>query len=160
MGLGLVFVSSEHKEAVMSIILVTLLVHNFPRSWLNQCHSTWWVLLFVLLLNSNTWNLMLFISRLKKFPPKTRLLTEDEYIDQGRIETVKALEELRRFSKSPDCNAWKTMSRLKDPLRFFYSCSYCAFSCSLEARWMIDLPKTFAFCRVLVSYAFLHGFWR
>lgn len=45
------------------------------------------------------------------------MLTEDEYVEQTRIETERGLKELREFSKSPNCNAWKTISRLKDPLR-------------------------------------------
>lgn len=47
-----------------------------------------------------------------------RLLSEDEYFDQGRIETKNALESLRQFSRSPNCDAWKTIRRLKDPMRY------------------------------------------
>jgi len=42
-------------------------------------------------------------------------LTEEEYISQGVEETRKALEELRRYCRSPECNAWKTVSRLSSP---------------------------------------------
>lgn len=51
------------------------------------------------------------------FPPKHKLLTEEEYIMQGSEETQKALEQLREYCKSPDCNAWKTISRVKTPQR-------------------------------------------
>jgi len=51
------------------------------------------------------------------FPPKTKLLTEEEFILQGSVETRKALEQLREYCKSPDCNAWKTISRVKTPQR-------------------------------------------
>ncbi|CAD5119440.1 DgyrCDS8050 [Dimorphilus gyrociliatus] len=49
---------------------------------------------------------------------KIRLLTNEEYREQGRIETEKALAELRKYCQSPDCNAWKTVSRLESPARF------------------------------------------
>ncbi|KAH9514364.1 Nuclear envelope integral membrane protein 1 [Bulinus truncatus] len=52
------------------------------------------------------------------FRPKTKLLTEDEYITEGEIETTKALKELQEYCRSPNCDAWKTLSRLKSPNRF------------------------------------------
>ena len=33
------------------------------------------------------------------FPPKTKLLTEEEFIMQGSVETRKALEQLREYCK-------------------------------------------------------------
>lgn len=59
------------------------------------------------------------------FRPKVKLLTRKEYIDQGRVETKKALEELRGYCSSPECKPWKTVLKLKNPTRlltlFFYS---------------------------------------
>nr|XP_010989282.2 nuclear envelope integral membrane protein 1 [Camelus dromedarius] len=52
----------------------------------------------------------------KTVPP--RLLTEEEYRIQGEVETRKALEELREYCNSPDCSAWKTISRIQSPKRF------------------------------------------
>jgi len=52
------------------------------------------------------------------FPLKRRLLTEEEFINQGAVETEKALEELRSFCNSPGSKPWKIVSRLKDPRRF------------------------------------------
>ena len=46
----------------------------------------------------------------KTVPP--RLLTEEEYRLQGEVETRKALEQLREYCNSPDCSAWKTVSRI------------------------------------------------
>lgn len=51
------------------------------------------------------------------FPPKHKLLTEEEFILQGSEETRKALEQLREYCKSPNCNAWKTISRVRTPQR-------------------------------------------
>lgn len=45
-------------------------------------------------------------------------LTNDEYYEQGARETAKALEELRQFCSSPQCNQWKTALKIKDVKRF------------------------------------------
>nr|XP_018903493.1 PREDICTED: nuclear envelope integral membrane protein 1-like isoform X2 [Bemisia tabaci] len=97
-GLILVFLSSYFQEATLSIDLFLLAFHNFPPSWSAK---------------------MRLNVRQRFFPPKpARLLTEDEYHEQGSIETVKALDHLRAHCSSPDCNQWRTILKLKDPLRF------------------------------------------
>jgi len=55
---------------------------------------------------------------LPKSKPKLRLLSEDEYIQQALIETPKALEELRKFCQSPNCDSWKVVNKLRDPKKF------------------------------------------
>ncbi|KAL1483465.1 hypothetical protein MTO96_033174, partial [Rhipicephalus appendiculatus] len=52
------------------------------------------------------------------FRPKVKLLTEEEYILQGDVETRKALNSLREFCGSPNCKTWQVVTRLKDPVRF------------------------------------------
>ncbi|XP_011206430.2 nuclear envelope integral membrane protein 1a [Bactrocera dorsalis] len=52
------------------------------------------------------------------FPPKRRLLTNEEFYEEGIRETSKALNELRAYASSPDCKQWKIISKLSDPLRF------------------------------------------
>jgi len=49
---------------------------------------------------------------------KIHLLSEEEYLNQSRIETRKALENLRDFCQSPKCDSWKITSRLESPSRF------------------------------------------
>ena len=49
------------------------------------------------------------------FPHKIKLLSQEEYEQQGIQETQRALEELRRTCKSNDFNAWETVQRLKHP---------------------------------------------
>ena len=123
-GLVLMFVSSEYKEAITGIILVVLCLHSFPRSWTGYISTIWYVLSIedeyfysrVILLYLHFFNTLIGCRR-QRFPPKVRPLTEDEYLDQGRLETKKALDELRDYCKSPQCNAWKTMGRLKEPMR-------------------------------------------
>ena len=63
-------------------------------------------------------NLISFVIRRRRFPTKRKLLTDDEYWRQGQEETRKALAELRQHVRSPDCNAWKTISRLNSPHRY------------------------------------------
>lgn len=61
---------------------------------------------------------MVDICRLRRFPAKRKLLTNEEFYDQGVRETTKALEELKHFCSSPDSKPWKLMTRLKDPQRY------------------------------------------
>ncbi len=46
-----------------------------------------------------------------------KLLTKKEFERQADLETKKALEELTKYCRSPGCNAWKTVCKLKDPIR-------------------------------------------
>ena len=56
--------------------------------------------------------------RLQAYFLAPRLITMEEYEKEGKIETAKALRELREYCESPKCNAWKTVSRLKSPKRY------------------------------------------
>lgn len=95
-ALIIIFFSSEIREVTSSVIVVVLASYNFPRKWLARLR-TWWR---------------------KRFPPKVVLLTEDEYIRQANEETRRALATLRKYCTSPNCDAWKVMTKLKDPVRF------------------------------------------
>ncbi|XP_061413048.1 LOW QUALITY PROTEIN: nuclear envelope integral membrane protein 1a-like [Lethenteron reissneri] len=53
-----------------------------------------------------------------KQPPEVRLLTEEEYQQQGEVETQRALESLRELCRSPDFHAWKAVTQLNSPRRF------------------------------------------
>lgn len=91
-----IFFSSEIQEASMSVVVVILTSYIFPRKWVARIR-TWWK---------------------KRHPPKMVMLTEEEYIRQANEKTQEELMMLRKFCSSPDCNAWKVMMRLKDPMRF------------------------------------------
>lgn len=92
-ALILVWLSTDLKEAAAVIALLLLTVYYTPK-----CSMGSW--------------------KLFRGSKKRRLLTMDEFERQGEIETTKALEELKRFCSSPECNQWKTISRLKNPGRF------------------------------------------
>ncbi|XP_061464198.1 nuclear envelope integral membrane protein 2 isoform X6 [Rhineura floridana] len=47
-----------------------------------------------------------------------RYLTEDEYREQSETETVKALEELRTFCRSPNFPSWIAVVKLQSPQKF------------------------------------------
>ncbi|KAF2896117.1 hypothetical protein ILUMI_10059 [Ignelater luminosus] len=95
-GLFFVFYSSHFQEASMALVILILLVYNFPKKWVSQSKTYW----------------------RRKFPPKVCLLSNTEYYQQGVVETAKALEELKSYCSSPDCNQWKTVLKLKDVKRF------------------------------------------
>ncbi|KAK3928827.1 Nuclear envelope integral membrane protein 1 [Frankliniella fusca] len=96
LSLVMVFLSSQFQEATIAIVLLLFALYKFPRSLVSKARSQW----------------------LRRFPPKPKLLSEDQYYEQGVRETQKALDDLRGYCSSPDCNQWKTVLRLKDPVRF------------------------------------------
>ncbi|CAG9773026.1 unnamed protein product [Ceutorhynchus assimilis] len=96
MGLISVFFSSHFQEAAMGQIILLLLITFLPRRWITAPQRYW----------------------KKRFPPKLKPLSNDEYYQQGVRETTKALEELRQFCSSPKCNQWNTALKLKDVKRF------------------------------------------
>lgn len=51
------------------------------------------------------------------FPERRKLLSEDQYREEAMRETGKALEELKEFCASPECNTWKMVLKLKDPVK-------------------------------------------
>ncbi|XP_032687912.1 nuclear envelope integral membrane protein 1-like isoform X3 [Odontomachus brunneus] len=95
-GLALVYNSSYFREASLSCCVVLVLLYNFPKAVLERGKRYW----------QNT------------FPEKRKLINEDQYRQEGIRETVKALKELQDYCSSPECNTWKTVLRLKDPIRF------------------------------------------
>nr|XP_012418311.1 PREDICTED: transmembrane protein 194A [Odobenus rosmarus divergens] len=100
MGLFFMYSGIQIPHIALAIIIIALCTKNleYPIQWLyityrKMCKATE-----------------------KTVPP--RLLTEEEYRIQGEVETRKALEELREYCNSPDCSAWKTVSRIQSPKRF------------------------------------------
>ncbi|XP_076455998.1 nuclear envelope integral membrane protein 1-like isoform X2 [Babylonia areolata] len=94
-GLVFIYQGTQIPEASVAIILLVITFHLCPKSvpqWLKNL-------------------------RFRYFPPRHRFLTEEEYIRQGEVETRKALKELQEYCRSPDCNAWKVISRLQSPSR-------------------------------------------
>ncbi|KAB7499330.1 Nuclear envelope integral membrane protein 1, partial [Armadillidium nasatum] len=105
-GFCLIFFSSQYREFTLAVIIILIINYNIPSSWKSKVKT------FVGLR-----------PQLRKFPPKRKLLSEEEYLEQSRVETKKALDDLREFCHSPECNAWKTMSRLNSPHRFAEKCN-------------------------------------
>lgn len=56
--------------------------------------------------------------RQNAFPEKRKLLSENQYRQEGIRETAKALKELQNYCSSPECNTWKTVLKLKDPTKY------------------------------------------
>lgn len=61
-----------------------------------------------------------FVNKLshKLFPTKRKLLSRDEYNAEADEFTRKQLTELQKFCRSPECNSWRIISRLKSPDKF------------------------------------------
>ena len=51
------------------------------------------------------------------FRPEHKLLSEEEFITQGVVETRKALEELKEYCRSPESKPWQTVRKLQSPVR-------------------------------------------
>ncbi|KAK2904776.1 hypothetical protein Q8A67_006575 [Cirrhinus molitorella] len=73
------------------------------------------------------WSLLMWICSLiysflglfwRKKQPKVRLLTEEEYREQGEIHTRASLDELREHCNKPGFPAWETVLRLRSPQKF------------------------------------------
>ena len=45
------------------------------------------------------------------------MLTQEEYATQAQEFTQQELRKLKEYCKSPECDKWKTVSRLKSPDR-------------------------------------------
>ncbi|XP_003748233.1 nuclear envelope integral membrane protein 1 [Galendromus occidentalis] len=97
MALAVVYLSSDIQEVTLAFCLVALLIYNIPREYSAKVQT--------------------FVKK-KIFKPKVKLLSEEEFIRQGDEFTRLELERLRKFAQSPDCPAWKVMSKLKNPQRF------------------------------------------
>ncbi|XP_071826297.1 nuclear envelope integral membrane protein 1-like isoform X2 [Apostichopus japonicus] len=55
----------------------------------------------------------------KRYPSvRKRLLSIDEFEQEAVEETKKALEQLREYCNSPQCNAWKMINKMETPERF------------------------------------------
>ncbi|VVC95723.1 unnamed protein product [Leptidea sinapis] len=95
-GSFVTFFSSQYQEASAAIVITALVVKYFPQRWLHLIQGYW----------------------RRKFPPKPRLLTSEEYYEEGARETKHALDELRKYCSSPDCAQWRVMLKLHDAKRF------------------------------------------
>ncbi|KAK6183452.1 hypothetical protein SNE40_010932 [Patella caerulea] len=93
-GLALIYNGTQIAEASAAIIIMVVSAYMFPATQLQQR------LRYIFL------------------PPESRFLTEEEYEEERDRETEKALEELRQYCKSPECQKYKVISRLKSPSRF------------------------------------------
>ena len=95
-ALVLVYMSSYHQVASLSLAIAVLVWAFVPDKWKTQVQ----------------------VQYHRKFvKPKLKLLSEQEYLDQSRVETEKALKELRDYCQSPKCDAWKHITSLRSPGR-------------------------------------------
>lgn len=97
LGLLMIFFCSDLREATLGIIAASFFLYYVPLDFFGGIRRFW----------------------RRKFPQKRRLLTQEEYEEQGRIETEKELTKLREYLKSPKCKEpWKIARNLTNPGRF------------------------------------------
>ncbi|XP_037090096.1 nuclear envelope integral membrane protein 1-like [Pollicipes pollicipes] len=97
-GLACVYLSSNLPEASMAVVLMLLGWQAVPAGVSARVRAA---------------------VRHRLYRPRPRrLLTEQEYLEQSSAATRQALDELRQYCRSPDCDAWRTVSRLRTPTRF------------------------------------------
>lgn len=113
----LIFYSSHFQEATVGINILIALIYHFPVQYIAKGKTYW----------------------KRRFPPKPRLLTEEEFNEQGARETAKALAELREFCSSPEAKPWRTMLKLRDPSRF---ASFIEGNSHLEDDEILDYETT------------------
>ena len=83
-ALILIYLSSYHQVASFSLVMAILVWSSVPDKWKTQVQ----------------------VQYHRKFvKPKVRLLSEQEYLDQSRVETEKALRELRDYCQVLVINA-------------------------------------------------------
>lgn len=88
--------------------------------------------------------------RLRKFPPKRKLLSSEEYYEQGVRETTKALEDLKKYCSSPESKPWRTMTKLKDPQRYILLASVI--------KWLTHIHSSLRFTSILNYCAMARNF--
>ncbi|ALC48653.1 CG9723, partial [Drosophila busckii] len=95
-GSAVVCLSSWHTSACSAILIATFVAYYFPVSLIRYAQTVY----------------------RRRFPPKRRLLTNEEYYKQSVEETTRSLAELRQYVNSPNCRQWNIISALRDPMRF------------------------------------------
>ncbi|XP_046553129.1 nuclear envelope integral membrane protein 1-like [Haliotis rubra] len=125
-GLLFIYIGTQIPEASIAIIIIVLSVYNFPRKVVTKFTSFSLGFTISEIIKTNSIPLdcqfhmgfLVWQAGTGFSGPKIRLLTEEEFIMQGHVETEKAMEELRSFCQSPECDSWRVISRLKHPSRF------------------------------------------
>merc|ERR550519_958568 len=104
-GLYMVYSSSYYKEFSLTAVVMVATLY-----FLSQFSIFVRIFVYITPRKLRSWY---------SCPKERRLLTMEEYEEEGRIETEKALKELAEYcNNSPGRYSWKTVSRLQNPQRF------------------------------------------
>lgn len=116
-----IFFSSDFREATIAIVIACIILYYIPLNFFGVIQRIW----------------------RRKFPPKIKFITKEEFHEQGREEAEKALKELREFVKSPQCKQqWKIVMNLSQPGRF---------ASFVEGEQHVTLDETVAYENVELS---------
>ncbi|NXO05218.1 NEMP1 protein, partial [Rhinopomastus cyanomelas] len=108
LGLLLMYLGIRIHPVALALVVIAICTKNmdYPLQWAFAAYRR--------------------VQRVRQKPSPPRLLTEEEYRIQGEVETLKALEELRNYCRSPDFSAWTAVSRIQSPKRFAdFMCGDC-----------------------------------
>uniref|UniRef100_A0A8C4QS98 Nuclear envelope integral membrane protein 1 n=1 Tax=Eptatretus burgeri TaxID=7764 RepID=A0A8C4QS98_EPTBU len=95
---GLIYLGTQIPQISLTIVIIVVSVKfiDLPIAGLSWLYS---------------------VCRWQKSVALPKLLSEEEYQLQAKVETRRALEALRRSCRSPEVDSWKTVSRLSSPSR-------------------------------------------
>uniref|UniRef100_A0A8C2KWV2 Nuclear envelope integral membrane protein 2 n=1 Tax=Cyprinus carpio TaxID=7962 RepID=A0A8C2KWV2_CYPCA len=111
-GMVLVYYGITFPPACYVLIMFLLCWKILPLAW-SLLHLIWSLLMWI---RSLFFSFLGLFRRRKR--PKVRLLTEEEYREQGEIHTRASLDELREHCNRPGFPAWDTVLRLRSPHRY------------------------------------------
>ncbi|NXI36660.1 NEMP1 protein, partial [Galbula dea] len=106
LGLLLMYSGIQVHHVALVLVVIAFCTKNldYPLRWVFAAYR-----------KGRSVKLMLSARHRPRIP---RLLTEEEYRIQGEVETRRALENLRRYCRSPDLPVWSVVSRIQSPKRF------------------------------------------
>ncbi|KAJ8004628.1 hypothetical protein DPEC_G00138290 [Dallia pectoralis] len=111
-AVGLMYYGVTYPMAFYTLLGLLLLFKALPRAFrmvLEMCRLTGCLLAFLLSVLRRLFS---------KRKPQLRLLSEEEYREQGEVHTKASLEALRKLCNTPAFPAWDTVLRLTSPQRF------------------------------------------
>ncbi|XP_035629419.1 nuclear envelope integral membrane protein 2 isoform X1 [Oncorhynchus keta] len=109
LAMGLMYYGVTYPQASYLLLGILLVFKALPYAYrllLGTCRLTGHLLS----------SLLRVFGRSRK--PQVRLLTDEEYREQGEVHTTASLEELRRLCTTPGFPAWEMVLRLRSPQRF------------------------------------------
>jgi hypothetical protein len=145
-GVACIFLSFPMREVGVASVAITLLLYNFT-GWCSIVFAPLFLVYRVLAcilgplfapfacLFSPLIRCLSLLDPRHWTRPTRRFLTQQEYEEQGRVETKKSLEDLRKYCRHRDDGIWDKISNLHDSKRF---ASFLAGKAHISAQEQVD----------------------